>query len=117
MKKFFLAFLIFLFSTIAVSQDLVEFSTSMDFEEFEVVLKYLDSIDKALAQEISTKIQKFKKSSTVGQSQKFKLDTIDGYMILEREDDYAFGIATFTAEETHTKIDDAYDQGTEELGI
>ena len=118
MRKLFLAIIALFFgSANAASPNLVEFSTSMDFEEFKVVLKHLSTIDKSLAGEIAKKINTFKNSSTPGQSQKFEFDTVSGYMTLEREDDYAFAIYTFTPQETNSKIDTAYERGTNELGI
>ena len=106
-----------LFSISACTQDLVEFSTSMGFDEFEVVVKHLQAADKPLANEIATKIEQFKNSSSPGQSRKYIFDSIPGHMILEREDEYAVGIATFTTADIQAKIETAYDQGTKELGI
>lgn len=118
MKKLFLAIIALFFgSANAASPSLVEFSTSMDFEEFKVVLKNLSTIDKSLAGEIAKNISAFKNSSTPGQIQKFELNTVFGYITLEREDNYAFAIYTFTSQETNSKIDTGYERGTKELGI
>ena len=118
MKKLLLSiFAIFFGSSSAPAQSLVEFSTSMDFKEFEVVLKHLNAIDSDLAGEMKVKIGSFKNSTVPGQSQQINFDGFAGYMVLEREDDYAFGIATFTTEEINFRIDMAYELGTKELGI
>jgi len=115
MKKLFSS--IFSGASNASEQGLIEFSTSMEFEEFDAVLKHLSAIDRTLADEIMEKINKFKNSTVPGQSQKNNFEGVEGYVVLEREDDYAFGIATFTTEEMHSKINAAYEQGTKELGI
>jgi hypothetical protein len=87
----------------------------MDFEEFGVVTKYLRELDASLANEISASISQFKES-TAG-DKRFELKNAPGYMLLEREDDYAFTIALFTSDAIRKKIEEAYERATEELGI
>lgn len=97
------------------TEALVEFSTSMDFEEFEIILKKLANIDSEFENDISIIVKNFQESSNVGESKKVNLETVPGYAVLEKEDDNAFSIAIFTLEKSNVKIEKAYDLGTTEL--
>lgn len=108
---------VFISSGDVSSQDLFEFSTSMDFEEFATILKHLETIDGPLAEELTSNIEQFKKTTSPGDYKRYSFNNFDGYLELEREDEYAFGIATFTPSSVQEKISDAYDKGTEELDI
>lgn len=101
----------------ATDRKLVEFSTSMDFSEFEIVLQHLRNSEPGLAGEISKKLEAFKNSSVPSESQAFDLETTDGYIVLERDDEYAFVFAAFTTQRVRSNIDAAYEMGTRELGI
>ena len=98
-------------------EDLIEFSTSMDFEEFEAVVARLEVIDIGLAKEISEHVGNFKNSSSLEQSREFQLKSGPGYIYLEREDQYAFVIAIFSSKEVITNIENSYEQGINDLGI
>lgn len=98
-------------------QDLIEFSTSMDFDEFEVVLKYLENSDRNLARVVRDVLDEFRASTPIGESDTWKLVGDPGYIELEREDDQAFGIAVFATKHVTSLIDSAYERGIEELGI
>jgi hypothetical protein len=97
--------------------NLVEFSTSMDFEEFNVVLKHLSAKNSAFASELTEIIEKFKKSSQPGGAQQRNIKGGLGLITLEREDEYAFGIAAFTVEELNKQLNNAYESAINELNI
>jgi len=104
-------------SSTASGSELVEFSTSMDFDEFAVVLKHLGSTNAELSQELGAEISKFKDTTKPGDQIERKLSSTEGVLILEREDDYAFGIIVFATPQTHSELESAFENGTEELGI
>ncbi|WP_369985847.1 hypothetical protein [Thalassolituus sp.] len=116
MKKLLLS-LLSIFSAGTGAQELPEFSTSLDFDEFAVVEKYLEFLDPLIGKEISANISRFKESTSPGDTQRFELNTAAGYMLLEREDDYAFALAIFSSSEILMKIEEAYEKATEELEI
>lgn len=115
-KKLYLS-LLSIFSAGTASQELSEFSTSMDFDEIAVVEKYLQVVDAPIGKEISTNISRFKESTATGESQRFELKTAPGYMLLELEDEFSLTIAIFTHFDTLMKIEEAYGKATEELEI
>ena len=116
MKKLLLS-LLSIFSAGTGAQELPEFSTSLDFDEFAVVEKYLEVLDPLIGKEISANISRFKESTSPGDTQRFELNTAAGYMLLEREDDYAFTLAIFSSSKIVMKIEEAYEKATEELEI
>ena len=89
----------------------------MDFDEFYIVVKHLKTQDRALGLEIEQKVKEFQSSSKSGQSLRKKFKSIRGYLVLEREDEYAFGIVAFTDEAANSKLEKAYESATNELGI
>ena len=116
MKKLFLS-LLSICSAGTGAQELPEFSTSLDFDEFVVVEKYLEGLDTQIGKEISANISQFKESTTTGEAQRFELNAAPGYMLLEREDEFAFTMAIFSSSEIVMKIEEAYEKATEELEI
>ncbi len=116
MKKLLLS-LLSIFSSGTVAQEVPEFSTSLDFDEFSVVKKYLEGSDTEIGKEISDNISQFKDSTSTGETQRFELNSAPGYMILERDDELAFTMAIFSNSEIVLKIEEAYGKATEELEI
>ena len=99
------------------NKDIHEFSTSMDFDEFETVIKHLKNIDPTFGAEVSQNINTFKNSSKIGDVQRFNLKKNVGHMTLEREDPQCFSIFIFTTKEMEAKITQAFHLASEELGI
>jgi hypothetical protein len=120
MKKL-LALLCSLFGGVAIGGDqnknLEEFSTSMDFEEFNVVLNNLNTRNSKLASELADAIKTFKETTQPGESRQSYLESGHGHITLEREDEYAFGIAIFTSKEVSSQLDSAYEAAISELNI
>jgi|TARA_Y100000296_G_C5013996_1_gene176549 hypothetical protein len=116
MKKLLLS-LLSIFSVGTGAQELPGFSTSLDFDEFAVVEKYVEVLDPLFGKEISAKISLFKESSSPGESQRFELNTSTGYMLIEREDDNAFTLAIFSSSEIVIKIEEVYEKAMEEIEI
>ena len=104
-------------SPVSLGSDLLEFSTSMAFIEFATVIKHLKKSDETLASELSREIASFKANAAIGVSQRYDLANAQGYVVLEREDDYALSIEIFTDASAHAKIDAAFTSATEEMGI
>lgn len=101
----------------AVPGELREFSTSMDFDEFEVVMEHLRRRDAQFAEELASAVADFKASATVGATQRLDLASGKGYLTLEREDEYAFSVGVWAVARLHADIDAAYESAAAELGI
>ena len=101
----------------SASNDLLEFSTSMDFDEFEVVVEHLRRTDAMFAEEIARAIAEFKAAEDVGATWRRELANGWGHIALEREDDYALTIAVFTGSPLHERLNAAYQSAVAELGI
>jgi hypothetical protein len=116
-----LAILLSLFGGAAIGNDhnknLDEFSTSMDFNEFNVVLNHLNAINSKFASELSEVINKFKETTQPGESHQSYLKSGHSHITLEREDEYAFGIAVFSSKELNAQLDSAYEAAISELNI
>ncbi len=95
----------------------VEFSTSMSFDEFAVVVRYLKERDPEFGSEVGQAVASFKQTSQPGHAVQAELESVYGIIVLEREDSHTLGIATFTDEESNSKIEQAYKYAIEELGI
>ena len=95
-------------SSTVSANELVEFSTSMDIDEFSVVLKYLESKDRVLSNELNVIISNFKKSTSIGSSSHIKLKENTGYVKLEKEDDYTLTVSIFLLMEVNAKLELAY---------
>lgn len=117
LSRMFVGLTLALLSGQSVASDLVEFSTSMDFAEFEVVVGYLRESDAALAEEISREISDFKAREAAGGTRKRSLVTSPGYIVLEREDEDALSVAVFSSARVHSEIEAAYERALSELGI
>lgn len=100
-----------------IASELLEFSTSMDFEEFGVFVEHLRRADAAFAEEVARAIAEFKATQAVGATRRRELANELGYMTLEREDEYAFSIAVFTGSQLHSVVDAAYRSAAAELDI
>ena len=109
------------FSSASIGGDqnkgLIEFSTSMDFEEFNVVLKYLNLNSNEFGYELSEIIKKFKESTQPGDAQQVHLEGGRGHITLEREDEYSFGIASFTTDDKYSQLNNVYEAAIKELNI
>ncbi len=116
MKKI-VAILLSLFSGASSAENLSEFSTSFGFDELEVMIKELTKTDSDLAQEISKTVESFKNTSEIDESSSYKLTSVPGTIELEREDDYTVVIYLFTPPEVSERIDQAFNNASEALGI
>jgi hypothetical protein len=117
LRKIFATLVLAVFPGASVSSDLLEFSTSMDFDEFEVVVEHLRRTDAMFAEEIARAIAEFKAAGKVGATWRREFANGRGHMTLEKEDDYALTIAVFTDSPLHEKLDAAYQSAAAELGI
>lgn len=99
------------------ASELIEFSTSMDFAEFDVVLKHLKRSDAYFSQELQRHLADFQAEESVGGARRRELAKGQGYVVLEREDEQAFTIYVFTTAQRQADLQAAYDRATAELGI
>ncbi len=97
--------------------NLIEFSTSMDFEEFKVVLKELKLSNAEYGDELSKIISTFKKSTNPGESLQVTFKSEYGYLIFEREDQYAFTLRVFSTKKEYNQLDYAYKVAIKKLNI
>lgn len=116
MKKI-LAILLSLLSSQSNAENLSEFSTSLGFDELEVMINELTRTESDLAREISERVESFKRGSKIDDVKAFNLKSVHGTIELEREDDYTVAIYIFTEPEVSEKLDKAYEDATEALGI
>ena len=104
-------------SSSAGAQELVEFSTSMDFDELEVVIKHLRQADNQFGNEIASKLAEFRRSSEPGLTMRYSLSSAPGYMTLEREDRQAVSANVFSDNKLKQMLDKAYEEAVSELDM